>query len=147
MTPREQATGRIQQVRDALSEAEGKWSEVGVRLLSYINVGAREQTMSSLSQIERLGINPWAARADSLAASDAAGWKQWTDDGTDLLENIAGIAQDAAHASLQTIVVDTVKETAGTVKKAAGTVWDFRRWIVVGVVGLAIVVVVTRLVR
>lgn len=157
VSPREQASQRIRAVETALSDARAKWSGWSVSIGSYFG-SPKDQVLGAISQIESLGVAPWKARANKLAATDQAGWDRWIRDGNDMLANLASTAQEASAATLQAITAETVKATAVTVARAAkktatvaATVakeaWDFRYLAVVGLLAVAGLILYARFAR
>lgn len=138
--PREQASVLIQKVDAAFEAAQGAWTGVGVSLGSLVGVTPQNQVLSAIRQMKSLGRDPWAARADKLAASDQDGWTRWVQDGNDLLHNLATTAQDAEYGSLPGIVAQTVTATKQDVQAVAKTAWSFR-WGFVALAAAAVLII------
>lgn len=139
-TAKEQASSSVARVDKAFSDAEGKWKGVSMTLGELFGVSPQSQVLGAIKSMRSLGFEPWRSRVDKLKADDAEGWRQWTQDGNDMLVNLAGIAQDAQYAALDQILVSTVTETAKDVKATATAVWN-AKWMLFAALALAAYVV------
>jgi hypothetical protein len=147
VTPRQQAADVLARIDATLTQAEGDWSGVGVTIGSYFG-GQGDLVREQLARYRSDLLPALVREADKLAASDAAGWTQWSKAATSMLATIERISQMAASGTVFGVLAETAVEVARTTraavretKAAVSSVWGARHLLVLAVVAVAVVVV------
>jgi len=155
-----QVADTITAVQNATKSARAKWSSWRSGVGDYLGIGARDQVLSAIAQMER-ALDSWANQgrkiansavvAENLGPGYQARLDAWIRDGNAHLRNLRGIAQDADDSQLSRIITDTVQasinDVGGAAKATASGIAAVSVWIRanakrVGVVAVAVVVAI-----
>ena len=151
-TPRGQAGHAVLAIEGALSDAEGRWSGVGVTIGSYFG-GAGDEIRQVLSNYRNNLLPNLVRLISEIPETDAARWREWSLSATRMLAEIKRVAQMDDSGTVFNIIAEIPAETVATVKRGAKkvavvadqvveTATTVGKFGVVGLVAVAIIVVV-----
>ncbi len=134
---RQRILDTVQKARTTMEHARARWSKPMVTLGLFFSGAEQGHALGALRQIDG-HLTTWAAKGIKLADGyralgerAPAAVAEWVAFGNDvIIRSIGDIHDEAKNVRLDTIVVDTIKATAGDIKKGAEDAARFgARWL------------------